>query len=58
MGKVSERIKFEGAQLLSAHGRGTGRANLVKKYFFKNSFFFGIFGLFSTNLTTAMDNLT
>ena len=46
MGKVSERIKFEGAQLLSAHGRGTGRANLVKKYFFKNSFFLAYLGFF------------
>ena len=47
MGKVSERIKFEGAQLLSAHGRGTGRANLVKKYFFKNSFFWYIWAFFN-----------
>ncbi len=46
MGKVSERIKFEGAQLLSAHGRGTGRANLVKKISSKTHFFLVYLGFF------------
>ena len=52
MGKVSERIKFEGAQLLSAHGRGTGRAN------FKNPkiHFLGFFQLISLRLWITWHN--